>query len=172
MTGRAVGGALGRAERFLAPKSTRTRGPGGGATVLVNGGGRRAHHPSDRSLAQGGGGGIGRGGSGRARGGGGQSGGLVGGGVQVGQFGVVVVGGGGAQAPLPAPCPPSNHTITITRFEYWDRAGGGRNFLWKISKTNEVPTRKWMRAAQKGLKMSRFHPCGHHNWTRIIFGKP
>ena len=29
-----------------------------------------------------------------------------------------------------------------------------------------------MRAAQKGLKMSGIHPFGHHNWTRIIFGKP
>ena len=26
-----------------------------------------------------------------------------------------------------------------------------------------------MRAAQKGLKMSRVHPFGHHSWTRIIF---
>ena len=26
-----------------------------------------------------------------------------------------------------------------------------------------------MRAAQKGLKMSRIHPFGHHNWKRIIF---
>ena len=23
-----------------------------------------------------------------------------------------------------------------------------------------------------GLKMSRIHPFGHHNWTGIIFGKP
>ena len=38
--------------------------------------------------------------------------------------------------------------------------------------TNEVRTRKWMRVAQKGLKMSCIHPFGHHNWTRIIFGKP
>ena len=38
--------------------------------------------------------------------------------------------------------------------------------------TNEVHTRKWMRAAQMGLKMSCIHPFGHHNWTRIIFGKP
>ena len=37
----------------------------------------------------------------------------MGGGVQVGRFGVVVVGGGGAQAPLTSPCPQSNHTITI-----------------------------------------------------------
>ena len=29
-----------------------------------------------------------------------------------------------------------------------------------------------MRAAQKGLKMSCVHLFGHHNWTRIIFGKP
>ena len=29
-----------------------------------------------------------------------------------------------------------------------------------------------MRAAQKALKMSCIHPFGHHNWTRIIFGKP
>ena len=34
--------------------------------------------------------------------------------------------------------------------------------------TNEVRTRKWMRAAQKGLKMSCIHLFGHHNWTRII----
>ena len=38
--------------------------------------------------------------------------------------------------------------------------------------TNEVRTGKWMRAAQMGLKMSCIHPFGHHNWTRIIFGKP
>ena len=38
VTGRAVGGAPGRAKRFPAPGSTRARGPGGGATVLVNGG--------------------------------------------------------------------------------------------------------------------------------------
>ena len=41
----------------------------------------------------------------------------MGGGVQVGRFGMVVVGGfqvgEGAQAPLTSPCPPSNHTITI-----------------------------------------------------------
>ena len=55
-TGRAVGGAPGRAERFPALGSTRSRGPGGGATVLVNGGGRRAQHPSDRSLQGEGGG--------------------------------------------------------------------------------------------------------------------
>ena len=46
MTGRAVGGAPGRAERFPAQGPTRARGPGGGATVHVNGGARRAHHPS------------------------------------------------------------------------------------------------------------------------------
>ena len=55
VTGRAVGGAPGRAERFPTPGSTRARGPGGGATVLVNGGAQRAHHPSDRSLEGGGG---------------------------------------------------------------------------------------------------------------------
>ena len=37
--------------------------------------------------------------------------------------------------------------------------------------TNEVRTGQWM-AAQKGLKMSRVHPFGHHNWTRISCGKP
>ena len=36
--------------------------------------------------------------------------------------------------------------------------------------TNEVRIGKWMRAAQKGLKMSCIHPFGHHNWTWIIFG--
>ena len=55
-------------------------------------------------------------------GGGGQSGGSVGGGVQVGQFGVVgggewhkalVVSSGGGGAPRTSPCRPSNHTITI-----------------------------------------------------------
>ena len=60
MTGRAVGGAPGCAERFPAQGPTRARGPGGGATVHVNGGARRAHHPSDRSL----GGGVGWGGVG------------------------------------------------------------------------------------------------------------
>ena len=29
-----------------------------------------------------------------------------------------------------------------------------------------------LRAAQKGLKMSCIHPFGHHNGTRIIYGKP
>ena len=29
-----------------------------------------------------------------------------------------------------------------------------------------------LRAAQKGLKMSCSHPFGHHNLTRIIYGKP
>ena len=53
--------------------------------------------------------------------GGGAPGGSVGGGVQVGQFGVVgggpggaiwgVGGGRGAQAPLTSPCPPSNLDI-------------------------------------------------------------
>ena len=38
--------------------------------------------------------------------------------------------------------------------------------------TNEVCTRKWMRAAQMGFKMSGIHPFGHHNRTRIIIGKP
>ena len=62
-------------------------------------------------------------GGGYRRGSGGGSGRVGWGGVQVGQFGVVVgggpggaiwgVGGGGAQAPLTSPCPPSNHTITI-----------------------------------------------------------
>ena len=48
----------------------------------------------------------------RRRLGGGCLGGSVGG-VQVGRFGVVV-GGGGGQAPLTSPCPPSNHTITLS----------------------------------------------------------
>ena len=43
---------------------------------------------------------------------GGGSGGSVGGGVQVGRFGLV---GGGGQATLTSPCPPSNHTITINQ---------------------------------------------------------
>ena len=61
---------------------------------------------------------------------------------------------------------------TKTRVEYWDRGRGGRNIVWETSTTNEVRTRKWMRADQKGVKMSSIHPFGHHKWTRIIFGKP
>ena len=61
-------------------------------------------------------GGAGGGGSGRVGLGGGvqvgQFGVVAGGGIQVGRFGVLR-GGGGAQAPLTSPCPPSNHTITI-----------------------------------------------------------
>ena len=48
-------------------------------------------------------------------------------------------GGGGAcpqgqalvnhRLPLPSPCPPSYHTITLTRIEYCDQAGGGRNIV-------------------------------------------
>ena len=38
--------------------------------------------------------------------------------------------------------------------------------------TNEVGTRKWMRAAQKGLKMSCIHPFGHHSCSMIMFGNP
>ena len=62
--------------------------------------------------------------------------------------------------------------LALTTIEYWDRAGGGRNIISETSTTNEVRTGKCMRAAQKGLKMSRIHPFGHHNWTRIVFGKP
>ena len=51
----------------------------------------------------------------------------------------------------------------ITRVEYWDRASRGRNIVKDISTTNEVRTRKWMRAAQKGLKMSCIHPFVQHN---------
>ena len=62
-------------------------------------------------------------------------------------------------------------TLTLTRIEYWDRAGGGWNIVSETSTTIGVHTGKWMRAAQKGLKMSHIHPFGHHNWTRIIFWK-
>ena len=41
-----------------------------------------------------------------------------------------------------------------------------------FNETNEVHTGKWMRAAQKRLKMSCIHAFEHHNWTRIIFGNP
>ena len=53
---------------------------------------------------------------------------------------------------------------TLTRIEYWDRAGGGRNMVQENSTTNEVRGGKWMRAAQKGLKMSCIHPFGHHKY--------
>ena len=95
--------------------------------------GRRPPRGGFREGRRGGGGGLG----GAWRG---APGGSVGGGVQGagsrGRFGVVVGGGpggpiwgggggGGAKAPVTSPCTPSNHTITITRIEYWDRAGGG-----------------------------------------------
>ena len=63
-------------------------------------------------------------------------------------------------------------TLTLTRIEYWDRGGGGRNIIGESSTINDVRTGKWMRAAQKGHKMSCIHPYGHHNYTRIIFWKP
>ena len=66
----------------------------------------------------------------------------------------------------------STLALTLTRIEYWDRAGGGRNIVQETSTTNEVRTGKWMRVAQKGLKMSCIHPFRYHKWTRISFGKP
>ena len=57
----------------------------------------------------------------------------------------------------------------LIRIEYWDRAGGGRNIVHETFTTNEVRTKKWMRAAQKGLKMSCIHLFGHHNWNKIVF---
>ena len=65
----------------------------------------------------------------------------------------------------------SSVTLTLTRIEYWDQGGGGRNIVLETSTTNEVRTGKWSRAAQKGLKISCIHPLGHHKWTRIIFWK-
>ena len=62
--------------------------------------------------------------------------------------------------------------LTLARIEYWDRASGGRNIVLETSTTNEVRTGKWLRAAQKGPKMSCIHPFGRHTWSRIIFGKP
>ena len=61
---------------------------------------------------------------------------------------------------------------TKTGIEYWHRAGGERNIVSETSTTNEVRAGKRMRAAQKGLKMSRIHRFGHQIWTRIIFAKP
>ena len=64
----------------------------------------------------------------------------------------------------------SSVTLTLTTIEYWDRAGGdwdqasgGKNIVQETSTTYEVHTGQWMRAAQKGLKMSCIHPFGHHN---------
>ena len=54
-------------------------------------------------------------------------------------------------------------SLTLSRIEYWDRAGGGRNIACESSTANEVRTEKLMRAAQKGLKMSCMHLFGHHN---------
>ena len=69
--------------------------------------------------------------------------------------------------PQPSPNLPLPPPVALTKIEYWDRAGGGRNIVLETTTTNEVRTGKWMRAAQKGLKMSCIHPFGHHNWTRI-----
>ena len=63
-------------------------------------------------------------------------------------------------------------TLAPTRTEYWDRGGGARNIVQESSMKNEVRSGKWMRVAQKGLKMSCIPPSGHHNWTTIVFGKP
>ena len=62
--------------------------------------------------------------------------------------------------------------MTLTRIEHWDRVGGGRNIVYETLTANEVRTGKWMRVAQKGLKMSCIHPVGHHISTGIISGKP
>ena len=84
------------------------------------------HRPPLGGGLGGGGGGTGMGGLGWVWGGGGSGRVGGGGGVQVGRFGGYMPQ---CQAlvnhRLPLP-PPSNHTITLTRIEYWDRAGGGR----------------------------------------------
>ena len=41
------------------------------------------------------------------------------------------------------------HTLDLTRTEYWDPAGGGRNMIQETSTTKEAHTRQWMREAQK-----------------------
>ena len=144
------GGGLLGSGRQLPPQLTVGRRPEGGGGGGIGGGFREGQ----------------RGGGGSRRGlGGGGSGRVGGGGVQVGRLGVVG-GGGGHRLPLPP------LALPLTRIEYWDRAGGGRNIVQETSTTNEVRTGKWMRASQKGLKMSCIHPFGHHNWTRIMFGKP
>ena len=115
---------LGRSLRLV----TNGHGEGGNPSVLD------ANSPPPLTVGRrplgGGGGGALEAGFREGRMGGGAGGGLregpLGGGVQVGQFGVVVGGGGsrwgdlgcwgrggGAQAPLTSLCPPSNHTITI-----------------------------------------------------------
>ena len=46
----------------------------------------------------------------------------------------------------------SSVTLTLTRIEYWDRAGGGRNIIQETLTTNEVRNGKWTRAVQLGSK--------------------
>ena len=66
--------------------------------------------------------------------------------------------------PIPIPLPLAlTLALILTRIEYWDRAGGGRNIVEETSMTNQVHTGQWMRAAQKGLGMSCIHQFGHHN---------
>ena len=73
--------------------------------------------------------------------------------------------------PLPLRLAPSL-ALAQSKIWYWDRAGGERNIVQETSTRNEVRIGKWMRAAQKALKMSCIHPFGHHNYTTVIFGKP
>ena len=59
-------------------------------------------------------------------------------------------------------------SLTQTKIEYSNRAGGGGNIVWEITNTNEVHTERLKTRSKK----SCIHPFGHHNWTRITFGKP
>ena len=56
---------------------------------------------------------------------------------------------------------PRNVTLSLNRFEYLELADGERNIVSENPRLNEVRIGKWMRAAQKGLKMSCDHTFGH-----------
>ena len=40
--------------------------------------------------------------------------------------------------------------LALSKIQYCDQAGGGRNMVYDTSMTNQVHSGKWMRAAQKG----------------------
>ena len=122
-----------------------------------------AAQPLDQPFCAGGGGGLGRGGSGwgfggvrEGRGGGGSSWGNLGWGPSVGQ----------SQAPLTSPYPPSNHTITLTRTEYWDQAGGKRNITFKA-----FCDFRRAKIAYNGLKTGSFHLFVHPKRSSSHYGK-
>ena len=65
-----------------------------------------------------------------------------------------------------SPCPPSNHTITLTRTEYWDRAGGEGTSPSRHFVTLDGP--KWL---TMGSKRAQFTCLCTPNGEVIILEK-